>query len=83
MKSLNSLDICNLYSVEEESCQTASDNGNTSGLFRGIKEFLPKPFYVKMCKSDDFNWFAQPYNFKVAIGGDGPLLASTTNYMHG
>jgi hypothetical protein len=73
VKYLNGLDIGNLYSVEEELCQNVNDTDNISGLFRDIKEFLPKlaEFYLKMYKSEDFNWFGQPYNFKVAIGGDG------------
>ncbi|CAB3986397.1 Hypothetical predicted protein [Paramuricea clavata] len=73
VKYLNGLDIGNLYSVEEELCQNFNDTDNISGLFRDIKEFLPKlaEFYLKMYKSEDFNWFGQPYTFKVAIGGDG------------
>ena len=73
VESLNSLDIGNLYSVEEKLCKNVSDTDNISGLFHDIEEFLPKlaEFYLKMYKSDDFNWFGQPYNFKVAIGDDG------------
>ena len=56
-----------MYSVEEELCKN-----KVNGFFRDLTEFLPRlaEFYLKVYKPDEFNWFGNPFTFKVAIGGD-------------
>ena len=68
---LEGVDIGNLYSVEEELCKDSQNKVN--GFFRDLKEFLPRlaEFYLKVYKPEEFNWFGNPFTFKVAIGGDG------------
>ena len=68
---LGGVDIGNLYSVEEALCKDSQNKVN--GFFRDLIEFLPRlaELYMKVYKPEEFNWFGNPFTFKVAIGGDG------------
>ena len=56
--------------MEEELCKDSQNKVN--GFFRDLTEFLPRlaEFYLKVYKPEEFNWFGNPFIFKVAIGGD-------------